>query len=129
MPAVRILAQYFIARYLGLFATALIATLILLATVELVLNLDDLSSLSSGSAPKLQSGGSISTHSSNPLLWIVRFLWVRVASYYLSDLLPIASFVAAFMTIAWAGRNMELVAIQAGGIRLSRIVLPVWVPP
>ena len=121
----RILAQYFVARYLGLFATALIATLILLATVELVLNLDDLSSLSSGSALKLQSGGSISTHSSNPFLWIVQFLWVRVASYYLSDLLPIASFVAAFMTVAWAGRNMELVAMQAGGIRLSRIVLPV----
>ena len=43
------------------------------------------------------------------------------------DLFPIASFVAAFIAFAWAGRAMELVATQAGGIRTFRLVLPVLV--
>jgi lipopolysaccharide export LptBFGC system permease protein LptF len=144
---VRILSHYFIARFLGLFATALIATLILLATVELVLNLDDLSSLSSASS--LSSPSSQSSHpealtstnaanrtdpeSGSPAdhtgpsgeIGVFHYLWLRLASYYLSDLLPIASFAAAFMAFAWAGRAMELVAIQAGGIRLVRVVIPI----
>jgi lipopolysaccharide export system permease protein len=123
---VRILSHYFIARFLGLFATALIATLILLATIELVLNLDDLSSLYSSSQPPRSSPdttGSIA--SSSGAAAALHLLWVRLASYYLRDLLPIASFTAAFITFAWAGRAMELVAIQAGGIRLARVVIPV----
>jgi lipopolysaccharide export system permease protein len=161
---VRILSHYFIARFLGLFATALIATLILLATVELVLNLDDLSSFTSSSSsssaspsspsspssssssasPSIDSSQSATTDSrsaANPAdpatsgpdrdvarageIGVLRYLWLRLASYYLSDLLPIASFAAAFMAFAWAGRAMELVAIQAGGIRLVRVVIPI----
>jgi lipopolysaccharide export LptBFGC system permease protein LptF len=57
----------------------------------------------------------------------LRYLWVRLASYYLPDLFPIASFIAVFIALAWAGRATELVAIQAAGIRLSRIVAPILV--
>ncbi|HEB89491.1 MAG TPA: YjgP/YjgQ family permease [Deltaproteobacteria bacterium] len=116
MIAVRILSHYFVARYLGLFATVLIAALLVLATIELVFHLDDLSDF--GSNATLSAGGFTPGRA-------IHYLWIRLASYYLVDLLPIASFIAAFVTWAWAGRSVELVAIQSGGIRLSRIVLPV----
>ncbi len=133
---VRILSHYFVARFLGLFSTVLLAALLLLATVELVLHLDDLSHFGSSAAPSLEA----STPSDLPALAdaptpdsiggiasAFRYLWVRLASYYLADLIPIASFLAVFITFAWAGRSMELVAIQAGGIRLRRVVFPVLV--
>jgi lipopolysaccharide export system permease protein len=112
---VRILSHYFVARFLGLFSTVLLAAFLILATVELVLNLDDLSA--SGSATPGSAGAAS--------LGALRYLWIRLASYYLADLLPLACFIATFITYAWAGRSMELVAVQAGGIRLRRIVLPV----
>jgi len=107
---VRILSHYFAVRYLGLFATVLTASILILVTIELVLNLDDVTGFTEESA----STGSL-----------FRYLWLRLMSYYLADLLPITSFVAAFLTLAWAGRAMELVAIQAGGLRLLRIVAPI----
>ena len=113
----RILSHYFVARFLGLFATVLVASFLILATLELVLNLDDLSALGSSAI------GSEGESDLTPL----GYLWVRFASYYLADLLPLASFVAVFITFAWSGRSMELLAIQAGGIRLHRAVLPVLV--
>lgn len=115
LKCVRILSRYFVARFLGLFSTVLIAAFLILATIELVLNLDDLSTFGS---PADGPGGAASLNS-------LRYLWVRLASYYLGDLLPLASFIAIFITFAWAGRSMELLAIQASGVRLGRIVLPV----
>ena len=115
MTSVRILSHYFIARFLGLFLTVLVASILVLAIFELVLNLDDLSGF--GSAARDSPG-------STPMN-AVRYVWVRLASYYLADLLPLASFFAVFITFAWAGRSMELVAAQSGGIRLHRLVLPV----
>ncbi|MBW2426417.1 MAG: LptF/LptG family permease [Deltaproteobacteria bacterium] len=107
LPPVRILSHYFVARFLGLFSTILVGALILVATVELVLNLDDMASFGHETPS------------------VFRYLWVRLASYYLSDLLPIASFLAAFVAFAWAGRSLELVAVEAGGIRLLRVIAPV----
>jgi len=104
---VRILSHYFVARFLGLFLTVLAAAILLLVTIELVLNLDDVAAY---------AGEDRST---------LRYLWLRLASYYLADLIPIAGFIAVFVAFAWAGRAMELVAIQAGGVRLLRVVLPV----
>ena len=43
------------------------------------------------------------------------FLWSRVTTTYLVDLLPVASFLAAFLTFALAGRRLEWVALQAAG--------------
>lgn len=117
LDSVRILSHYFVARFLGLFMTVLVASFLILATLELVLNLDDLSALGSSAI------GSEGENALTPL----GYLWVRFASYYLADLLPLASFVAVFITFAWSGRSMELLAIQAGGIRLHRAVLPVLV--
>jgi lipopolysaccharide export LptBFGC system permease protein LptF len=119
MNRVRILSHYFVARFLGLFSTVLVASFLILATIELVLNLDDLSAF--GSSARSAEGAA----SLNASLNAIRYLWVRLASYYLADLLPLASFIAVFLTFAWAGRSMEIVAIQASGVRLGRIVLPV----
>lgn len=110
----RILSRYFVARFLGLFATVLVASLIVLATIELVLNLDDVDAFGAGA------------RASGPIA-VLHYLWVRLASYYLADLLPLASFVAVFVTFAWAGRSMELVAVQSGGIRPVRVIAPVWI--
>jgi lipopolysaccharide export system permease protein len=112
---VRILSRYFVARFLGLFSTVLVAALLILTTIELVLNLDDLSAFGS------PADGPVASSSLSSL----RYLWVRLASYYLPDLLPLTSFIAVFITFAWAGRSMELLAIQSGGVRLIRVVLPV----
>lgn len=106
----RILSHYFAIRYLGLFATVLTASILILVTIDLVLNLDDVTAFE-------EAPGSTDS--------LFRYLWLRLMSYYLADLLPITSFVAVFLTFAWAGRAMELVAIQAGGVRLFRIVAPV----
>ena len=112
----RILSHYFIARFFGLFLIVLVAGLAILATIEFVLNLEELSG-----SPGIQRGlGPWTT-----VLQVVEFLWLRVASIYLVDLIAVASFVASFMTFAIAGRRLEGVAIEAGGIRQFRVVLPV----
>lgn len=112
----RILSHYFVARYYGFFSSVLVAALVMLATIELVLNLEELSGLPDAArAPGLL--GLLQTLSS--------FLWSRVATTYLVDLLPVASFLAAFLTFALAGRRLEWVALQAAGVRPFRVVLPV----
>lgn len=112
---VRILSHYFVARFLGLFMTVLVAGLVIMATIELVLHFDELPALGT-SAFDAEAAASIG---------IFRALWLRLASYYLTDLLPLASFIAVFVTFAWSGRSLELLAVQAGGVRLRRVVLPV----
>ncbi len=112
----RILSHYFIARFCGLFLIVLVAALAMLATIELVLNLEELS----GSPATVGGSGPLAT-----ALSLLEFLWLRLATTYLVDLLPVASFIASFVTFAIAGRRLEGVAIEASGIRLGRVILPV----
>lgn len=114
----RILSHYFIARFFGLFLLVLVAALAILATIELVLNLEELT----GSPAIGRRTGPLAS-----VLQVVEFLWLRLASIYLVDLLPVASFVACFLTFAIAGRRLESVAIEASGIRPIRIVVPVLI--
>ena len=123
MPRVRILSHYFVGRFLGLFAMVLAVAFLLLATIELVLNLDDVSAFD---AARSHSSDALSGSAWLELLAnTLRYLGLRLTSYYLRDILPIASFIAVFLVFAIAGRGMERVAIEAGGIRPLRIVLPV----
>ncbi|MCR9096858.1 MAG: LptF/LptG family permease [bacterium] len=117
----RILSRYFATRFLGLFVMVLAASLLVLATLELVLNLEDVTGWggSAGEAPR-DGLSALSTLSD-----AARALALRLTSYYLADVLPIASFIAVFTLFALSGRAMELVAIQAGGVRPARIILPV----
>lgn len=126
----RILSHYFIGRFLGLFSMVLAVAFLLLATIELVLNLDDVSAFddvrrSSSTDTSSASGGTSGLSELASVTNTLRYLGLRLASYYLADVLPIASFIAVFITFAIAGRAMELLAIDAGGVRPIRIVLPV----
>ena len=123
MPCVRILSHYFVGRFLGLFAMVLAVAFLLLATIELVLNLDDVSAFDA--ARSAQSDTLSGSAALALLVNTFRYLGLRLTSYYLRDILPIASFIAVFLVFAIAGRGMERVAIEAGGIRPLRIVLPV----
>lgn len=111
----RILSHYFATRFLGFVLTVLATGLTILATIELVLNLEEMSALSDA----LRKSGSTGVTGT-----LLAFLWNRLASLYLPDLLPITSFVAAFLTVAVAGRRLEWVAIESSGIRPLRVLLP-----
>ena len=129
MPCVRILSHYFVGRFLGLFAMVLAVAFLLLATVELVLNLDDVSAFDAARSAQAEALSDSSSDAGLATLVLLantlRYLGLRLTSYYLRDILPIASFIAVFLVFAIAGRSMERVAIEAGGIRPLRIVLPV----
>ena len=112
----RILSVYFVSRFLGLFAMVLAAAFLVLATIELVLNLDDVATFVRSDAVPDAAGGVVDT---------LRYLGLRLTSYYLADVIPIASFLAVFVALATAGRAMEILAVEAGGVRPIRIVLPV----
>ena len=112
----RILSHYFIARFFGLFLVVLVASFAILTSVELVLNLDEFS----GARPAATASGPLAD-----AIRVLESLWLRLATTYLPDLLPIASFIASFLTFALAGRRLEPIAIQAGGVRLARVVMPV----
>lgn len=127
----RILSHYFVTRFLGLFAMVLATAFLVLATIELVLNLEDVSAFS-GAEGGAQSPGSAETTdsasagpASNGVTRTLRYLGLRLTAYYLADLLPVASFIAVFLVFAIAGRAMEVLAAEAGGIPPVRLVLPV----
>ncbi len=115
----RILSHYFAARFFGLFLIVLVVGFAILATVELVLNLEELAGVPSTRAAVGTSLG--------PVARALEYLWLRLATTYLADLLPVASFIASFLTFALAGRRLESIAIQASGIRLVRVILPVLI--
>lgn len=112
----RILSHYFIARFFGLFLTVLVAALAILATIELVLNLEELSG-----SPAVAAGPSLI----RGLPAVLIALWNRLATTYLIDLLPVSSFIASFLTFATAGRRLEWIAIESSGIPPIRVILPV----
>jgi len=126
---VRILSHYFIGRFLGLFSMVLAVAFLVLATVELVLNLDDVSAFDAARdtlpTPPPDGSNSFAIPGIAPFSNTLRYLGLRLTSYYLADVLPIASFIAVFIAFAIAGRAMELLAIEAGGVRPIRIVVPV----
>lgn len=103
----RILSRSFLASYLGLFGAILGGGLLALSVIEWMLHLDDIRA----------AGGGLSG--------AARWLAIRIPSYYLRDLLPLASFGAAFLCLGLPARRCELTAIQAGGIPPLRVALPV----
>ena len=106
-PPVRILSRRFLASYLGLFTVVLIGSMLLAAIVEMLVHFDEFVD-----GPP-EAGGAI------------RALSIRVPTLYLRDLIPLASFSAAFLCISLPARGREITAIQSGGIAPQRIALPV----
>ena len=103
----RTLSRYFALRYLGLFALILVVSTMTIVVIEMLLNLDDM--LSAGEGP------------SAPFV----YLMLRIPSYYLRELIPIASFAAAFFALAIGSHWFEVSAAKAGGISPDRLVIPI----
>jgi lipopolysaccharide export system permease protein len=103
---VRILSRYFVARFLTLFAATLFASTLAVAIVELLLNFDDMLKVQEGAAG------------------VLTYLLLRIPSYYLRDLIPVASFTAAFLALGLSARNFEIIAMRAGGVSPHRAVAP-----
>ncbi|MCS5618943.1 MAG: LptF/LptG family permease [Myxococcota bacterium] len=105
----RILSRYFATRYLGIFAAVLIVSMLTIVVIEMLLNLDDM--LSAGDGP------------GSP----IQYLMLRIPSYYLRELIPIASFAAAFSTLGLSTHRYEVSAAKAGGISPDRLLAPILV--
>ena len=103
----RILSRHLLASYLGYYAAILVASLLVIAIIEMMVNLDR--------ALEFQRGA----------LGVATYLLLRLPSYYLPYLLPAASFAAAFLAIGVPARAQEIVAAKAGGIPPQRVALPV----
>jgi lipopolysaccharide export system permease protein len=106
---VRILSRYFATRFLGLFAVILIVSTLTIVVIEMLLNLDDMLSNDRGSVAPLQ------------------YLMLRIPSYYLRELIPIASFAATFFTLGLSTHWFEVSAAKAGGISPDRLVAPILI--
>jgi lipopolysaccharide export system permease protein len=108
-PAVTILSRQFLASYLRLYAAILLASILVVVIIEMMLNLDD--------ALEYQQGAR----------GIATYLFLRVPSYYLPYLVPVASFAAAFLCLGLPARAHEIVALKAGGVAPQRVCVPVLV--
>lgn len=102
------LARHYSARYLvHLLATLLILSVFVLI-VELLLDLDEILAVESTPAGILQ------------------FVTIRITAFYLPHLIPLSSFIGAYLTTALAARDHEITAMKAGGISpliLTRAIL------
>ncbi len=105
----RILSRYFLTSYLVLYFAILFAANLIIAIVELMLNFDDVLKYREG-------------------IWgIATYMFLRLPSYYLPYLVPVASFGAAFLCLGMPARAQEMIAIKAGGISPHRVAIPVLV--
>jgi lipopolysaccharide export system permease protein len=104
---VRILSRYFALRFLGLFLAILFVSTLSIVVVEMLLNFD------------LMTGDEAGP------LGILTYFFLRIPSYYLRDLVPIATFAAAFFALGLAAHWLELTASKAGGVSTLRILAPI----
>lgn len=105
----RILSRYFLASYLKLFVTILFATLLAIMVVEMLLSFEAI------------FGGP------DGLRGAVKYLFLRLPSYYLRDVIPVTSFAAAYFCFGLPARAREVTAIKTGGISPHRLVAPILV--
>ena len=103
----RILSRYFFASYLSLFVIVLLVSLTVIALIEMLVHFDDLVE------HREEVGG------------VLAYLFIRVPAIYLRQLIPIASFTAAFLCLGLAARRQEIIALKSGGIPPQRIAVPV----
>jgi LPS export ABC transporter permease LptG len=104
---VRILSRYLVARFFALFATTLFVSTLAIVIVEMLLNFDNMLRVQKGAAG------------------VLTYLLLRIPSYYLRDLVPVAAFTASFLSLGLAARWLEITAIKAGGISPQRVAFPV----
>ena len=107
-----ILARYFAASYFRLFAATLAVSTLAIVVVEMLVNFDKVFGANGlGAASAIQG--------------VLSYLFLRIPSYYLRDLIPISSFAAAFLCVGLPARRSEITAVRAGGISPRRLALPI----
>jgi LPS export ABC transporter permease LptG len=103
---VRIISRHFLSSYVRLFALILLGSLLAVTVVEMLLNFDDVVE-------------------SRTAIGIATYFLLRIPSEYLRDMIPVASFAAAFLCIGGPARAREITALKAGGISPRRVAVPV----
>ncbi len=101
------LRSYFGARFARSFAAVFLVLGLVLVTIDLLLHAEE-----AMSGPRGASGA-------------VGFLALRSAALYLPVLVPVSTFLAAFLTAGVAAHNREVVAVKASGVSPLRALLPV----
>ncbi len=101
----RILHRWLLARFATAFLGALLGLAVVSLVVDLTVNLDDV--LATGSFGEA-----------------LRLLALRGTAEYLTYLLPLAAFAAAFLSVGLAARAHEMLALRASGISPLRVVSP-----
>ncbi len=104
-----ILGRYLLQRFAVWFTTTLAVLILAILVGEMLLNLGDLLETGSG-------WGDAIFHLF--LLIPVNYMWILV---------PVAAFIATFVTLGLAARWLELTAIKAGGVSPVRVVVPILV--
>jgi len=104
---VRILSRYFLASYLNYFVTILIAAMMSIVVIEMLVNFDEVFGQTDG------FGGAVT------------YLFLRLPTFYVRDLFPVASFAAAFFCVGLPARRHEFTALKAGGISPQRVAAPI----
>jgi len=103
---VRTLTRYLVARFFQFFAVVVVSTVLAIVVVELLLNLDRMLAFRGG--PR----------------GILEYLGLRLVGEYASYVVPIAAFLAAFLTVALSAYTREWLAVKAGGVSLLRFAAP-----
>ncbi len=109
-----ILARYFVASYFRLFAATFAVSTLAIVVVEMLVSFDKIfgtRGLADATAPAIQS--------------VLSYLFLRIPSYYLRDLIPVSAFAAAFLAMGLPARRSEITAARAGGISPRRLAIPV----
>ncbi len=106
MPTLR---RYVTTRFLLAFSGALLILGLLVLVIDLMLHVEDLREGDRGLGAAFQ------------------LLGLRAAALYLPHLLPLATFIGAFLATGLAARSQEMIAIRAAGISPSRALVPVFI--
>jgi lipopolysaccharide export system permease protein len=104
---VRILSRHLLASYAKLFVAILFGALIALSIIEMLVNFDRIVERESG------------------VRGVATYLLLRIPSYYLPDVIPLASFASAFLAIGLSARGREVTAMKAAGVSPLRCALPI----
>ncbi|HYB13489.1 MAG TPA: LptF/LptG family permease [Myxococcota bacterium] len=106
----RILSRYLLARYLALFTVILVVLVLAVLVGDMLLDMGDL----------------LDQRSRVGLFAAIASFGLRTPARYLPILVPIASFVAAFLCLGLAARSFEITAMKAGGISPLRAAAPLF---
>jgi len=104
-----VVSRYVLARFLGTFAATLAILVLLVTVVELLSKMNEI-------LEAAQDFGEV-----------LRYVGLRIPSYYLPFLIPVASFIAAYVSVGNLARHNEFIALKAGGISPLRALAPILI--